>query len=204
MMKKSAIRVASITALAIGLSACGGIRPFGRGGDPAPLPPPPPPPAAEDTLPPPPPPPPMEDYLPDLPPPPPPPPPPEFSIMPGSAEDFQNSAGSMIYFDVGSHTLRADAKESLERQAMWLKQYPGVMVQLAGNCDERGTREFNLALGARRANAVKSYLLAQGVAASRVSTTSYGKERPVDPRSTEEAWAMNRNVQTEIVSGTVQ
>jgi peptidoglycan-associated lipoprotein len=207
-MYKHALKLVSIIVLAASLSGCGGgLNPFKRHGDPAPLPPPPPPPAAEETLPPPPP-PPEEEVMPDVPPPPPlPEPEPSsatISVLPGSLEDFQNAAGATIYFDVGAQILRADAKDTLQRQAMWLNQYPSVMVQVAGNCDERGTREFNLALGARRANAVKAYLVAQGVAASRITTVSYGKERPVDPSSTEEAWALNRNALTELLSGMAQ
>ena len=92
---------------------------------------------------------------------------------------------------------------TLSEQAAWLQSYSDVKVQIAGNCDERGTREYNLALGARRANAVKDYLVGLGVDPSRITTISYGKERPIDPRSNEEAWALNRNAHTVIVSGAV-
>jgi len=84
----------------------------------------------------------------------------------------------------------------LLKQASWLQQYPDVAIQIEGHADERGTREYNLALGERRATAAKNYLVSLGVAASRLSTVSYGKERPVDPASTEEAWAKNRRAVT--------
>ena len=89
----------------------------------------------------------------------------------------------------------------LQRQAAWLARYPSVRVNIEGNCDERGTREYNLALGARRANAVKEYLVSLGVAASRVETISYGKERPICSESTESCWAQNRRGVTAISAG---
>jgi peptidoglycan-associated lipoprotein len=121
----------------------------------------------------------------------------------GSVEDFRVSVGDRIFFGYDSHDLTAEARSVLERQAAWLRQYPAVRVQVAGNCDERGTREYNLALGARRAASVRDYLVSLGVEGARVSTTSYGKERPLDPRHTEEAWSVNRNGHTEIVSGAI-
>jgi len=123
--------------------------------------------------------------------------------VPGSVQDFQVSVGDRVYFDTDQFTLRPDARASLEKQAAWLAKYPQVHVVIEGNCDERGTREYNLALGARRAQATKDYLVNLGVAPSRVSTVSYGKERPLDPRSNEAAWAQNRNSHTNIVSGAV-
>ncbi len=107
--------------------------------------------------------------------------------LPGSVQD--------------SYDIRADAMPVLDAQAAWLRQYPGVKVRVEGNCDERGTREYNLALGARRANAVRDYLASRGVASSRIVTLSWGKERPIDPGSNEEAWARNRNGHTVIVEG---
>ena len=123
--------------------------------------------------------------------------------VPGSAEDFRVSVGDRIFFGYDRFDLTPEARSVLERQAAWLRQYPNVRVLVAGNCDERGTREYNLALGARRAAAARDYLASLGVAANRMETVSYGKERPLDPRANEEAWSVNRNAQTQIVSGAV-
>jgi peptidoglycan-associated lipoprotein len=121
----------------------------------------------------------------------------------GSAEDFRVSVGDRVFFGYDRFDLTPEARSVLERQAAWLRQYPNVRILVAGNCDERGTREYNLALGARRAAAARDYLVSLGVAANRVETVSYGKERPLDPRSNEEAWSVNRNAHTQIVSGAV-
>jgi peptidoglycan-associated lipoprotein len=121
------------------------------------------------------------------------------SIVPGSQEDLEQNAGHRVFFGFDQYTLTPQAQTTLARQAQWLKQYPQVKILLAGNCDERGTREYNLALGARRAEAARAYLVSMGVDGSRITTVSYGKERPLDPRSTEEAWAVNRNSTTTIV-----
>ncbi|MDE1173776.1 MAG: peptidoglycan-associated lipoprotein Pal [Parvibaculaceae bacterium] len=125
---------------------------------------------------------------------------PTSSIVPGSAEDFEQNVGNRVYFDLNQSTLTDEARATLQKQAAWLKTYPSVALTVEGNCDERGTREYNLALGARRANAAKSYLVGLGVEASRLTTISYGKERPIDPASNEEAWAKNRNA-TSVISG---
>lgn len=134
-----------------------------------------------------------------------PPPPVQRNVgpVPGSIEDFQRTVGDRVYFDYDRYDLTPDARATLEKQAAWLQRYPSVRLRLAGNCDERGTREYNLALGARRANAAKEYLTSLGVSSDRIETVSYGKERPIDPRSTEEAWSRNRNSHSEIVSGAV-
>ena len=121
----------------------------------------------------------------------------------GSAEDFRVNVGDRIFYGLDRSDLSAEARQVLQRQAQWLQRYSGVQVLVAGNCDERGTREYNLALGARRAAAARDYLISLGVPAGRIQTVSYGKERPLDPRSNEEAWAVNRNAQTQIVSGAV-
>lgn len=121
--------------------------------------------------------------------------------VPGSARDFVINAGDIVYFDLDSSTLRADAHPILEAQASWLRRYPAVRVRIEGNCDERGTREYNFALGARRANAVREFLVGRGLTSARIETISYGKERPVDPGSTEGAWAHNRNARTAITDG---
>lgn len=123
--------------------------------------------------------------------------------VPGSVADFQASVSDRVFFDVDQYSLRPDARATLEKQAAWLAKYPTVRVMIEGNADERGTREYNLALGARRASATKDYLVSLGVAANRVETVSYGKERPIDPRSNETAWSLNRNGHTSITSGAV-
>ena len=107
------------------------------------------------------------------------------------------------YLRRGLHEWKARARGVLQRQAQWLQRYPNVQVLIAGNADERGTREYNLALGARRANATRDFLSSLGVSGARMQTISYGKERPIDPRSSEEGWAINRNAHTQIVSGAV-
>ena len=127
--------------------------------------------------------------------------PPLYVAKPGSVEEFSTSAGDRIYFAYNSYTLSAEARATLSKQAAWLNSYPRTRALLAGNCDERGTREYNLALGARRASAVKEYLVNLGVDPSRMTTISYSKERPIDPRSMGEAWSINRNTHTAIVSG---
>ncbi|MBI3516355.1 MAG: peptidoglycan-associated lipoprotein Pal [Proteobacteria bacterium] len=112
--------------------------------------------------------------------------------VPGSKEDFVANVGDRVFFAFDKSNLSADASRTLERQAAWLRQWSNQRLTIEGHCDERGTREYNLALGERRANAVKDYLVAQGISASRLSTISYGKERPVVLGSNEAAWAQNR------------
>ena len=110
----------------------------------------------------------------------------------GSAEDFVVNVGDRIFFGVDHYDLSPEARDVLERQSAWLARYPMVTIIVAGHADERGTREYNLALGERRATAVKNYLAALGIDPNRVRTISYGKERPVDPRSSDDAWSKNR------------
>ena len=119
----------------------------------------------------------------------------------GSIQDFTVNVGDRVYFELDQSRLDGDDQEILQRQAAWLQSYPGVRILVAGNCDERGTREYNLALGARRANTVKQYLVSLGVDPARIETISYGKERPIATASTEAAWAKNRNGFTQILSG---
>lgn len=121
--------------------------------------------------------------------------------LPGSQQDFVVNVGDRIYFDYDSYSVRGDAGPLLDGQASWLKRYPAVMVRIEGNCDERGTAEYNLALGARRANAVREYLVAHGVEPSRITTVSYGKEKPIDSGSGDSADQHNRNGHTAIVGG---
>ena len=123
------------------------------------------------------------------------------SAIPGSEQDFVVNVGDRIYFDLDSYDVRPEAMPRLDAQAQWLQRYPGVAVRIEGNADERGTREYNLALGARRAEAVRTYLINRGVPAGRIDTISFGKERPIAEGSNEEAWARNRNAHTAIVSG---
>lgn len=124
-----------------------------------------------------------------------------LGAVPGSQQVFVVNVGERVYFDFDRYDIRADAQPILSAQAAWLRRYPSVRVRIEGNTDEMGTREYNLALGARRANAVRDFLVSNGVTADRISTVSYGKEQPIDPGSTEEAHAQNRNARTAIVSG---
>ncbi len=119
---------------------------------------------------------------------------------PGSREDFRVSAGDRVFFGYDQYTLSPEAREALRRQAAWLKAYPAARIKIAGHCDERGTREYNLALGARRAQSAYDYLVSLGISPSRMTTISYGKELPFDPGSSEQARAVNRNAHTQITS----
>ena len=121
--------------------------------------------------------------------------------VPGSVRDFVVNVGDRVYFDFDKYDIRDDAKPILDAQAAWLNRYPAVRVRIEGNCDELGTREYNFALGERRANAVKVFLESKGVAGDRISTVSYGKEKPIDFGSGDEARAHNRNAHTDILSG---
>ena len=121
--------------------------------------------------------------------------------IPGSVQDFVINIGERIYFDTDEYVVRSDAQPVLAAQAQWLNRYQGVRVRIEGNADERGTREYNLALGARRANAVREFLVGQGVSGARIETLSYGKERPIDAGTSEDAWAKNRNARTAITDG---
>lgn len=123
------------------------------------------------------------------------------AVVPGSEQDFVVNVGDRVYFDLDSYQINTSAYPRLDAQADWLRRYPQVTVRIEGNADERGTREYNLALGARRAEAVRTYLVNRGVPASRIDTISFGKERPIAEGSNEDAWARNRNAHTAIVSG---
>ena len=116
------------------------------------------------------------------------------AVIPGSNADFlaQMNGRNVIYFDTDKFNIDATDAAALRTQAEWLSRYPGKRITIEGHCDERGTREYNLALGERRANAVYDYLLALGIQANRLRTISYGKERPAVLGSNEEAWAQNR------------
>ena len=118
--------------------------------------------------------------------------------VPGSEEDLVANVGDRVFYDFNRSSLKPDARATLDRQSAWLAKYASVGVQVAGNCDERGTEEYNLALGQRRANAAADYLKAKGVPGSRITTISYGKDRPTAMGSNEQAWAQNRNAITSV------
>jgi peptidoglycan-associated lipoprotein len=126
---------------------------------------------------------------------------PTSTIVPGSAEDLRVNVGDTVHFGYNEYNVGDSDKAILGRQAAWLAKYPSVRVTIEGHADERGTREYNLALGARRANAVKEVLVSQGVSTGRVETVSYGKERPVCTESGEECWAQNRRGVTTVTGG---
>jgi peptidoglycan-associated lipoprotein len=126
---------------------------------------------------------------------------PTSSIIPGSAEDLRVNVGDTVHFAVNEYNIEDADKALLGRQAAWLAKYPSVRVTVEGHADERGTREYNLALGARRANAVKEFLVSQGVSTGRVETVSYGKERPICTESGEGCWSQNRRGVTTVTGG---
>jgi len=115
---------------------------------------------------------------------------------PGSPQEFTVKVGDRIFFDTDSSAIRADAQATLARQAQWLAQYPTYQITVEGHADERGTREYNLALGARRAASARDFLVARGVAAARINTISYGKERPVAVCDDISCWSQNRRAVT--------
>ena len=117
-------------------------------------------------------------------------------VTPGTQEDLVANVGDRIFFDTNGYAVSPEGQATLQRQAQWLKTYPNVRVTIEGHADERGTREYNLALGERRANSVKDYLVNLGVDSSRITTISYGKERPVALCSDESCWSQNRRAVT--------
>lgn len=116
--------------------------------------------------------------------------------MPGTPEDFRIGARDLVYFSSDSSDLTPEAQQTLAQQARWLQQYPQHQVMVEGHADERGTREYNLALGARRAQSVRNFLASQGVSHARMRTISYGKERPVAICDDISCWSQNRRAQT--------
>lgn len=122
------------------------------------------------------------------------------TAAPGSQQEFTVSVGDRVFFDTDSSVIRGDAQATLIRQAQWLNQYPSYAITIEGHADERGTREYNIALGERRANAAKNYLVSLGVPADRITTVSYGKERPIALGSNEQAWARNRRAVTIVLN----
>jgi len=127
-------------------------------------------------------------------------------VVPGSLADFQKVVGTndTVHFDYDKYTVRDADKDAIQIQADWLKKYPAVKVTVQGYADERGTREYNLALGARRANSAKEALIADGVSADRIETISYGKEKPICTESNEDCYAQNRRGVTVIASGAAE
>jgi peptidoglycan-associated lipoprotein len=123
------------------------------------------------------------------------------SATPGSPQDFTVNVGDRIFFDTDSSSIRADAQQTLSKQAQWLNQYPNYRVTVEGHADERGTREYNLALGARRAEATRDYLASQGVQGNRMRTISYGKEKPVAVCDDISCWSQNRRAVTALNGG---
>ena len=123
------------------------------------------------------------------------------ALAPETQEYFVVEVGDRVFFGFDEFTLTERAREVLERQAEWLRAYPGVQVAIEGHTDERGTREYNLALGERRANAVMNYLVALGIDPGRMRTVSWGKERPAALGSNQTAWALNRRSVTTITNG---
>jgi len=118
------------------------------------------------------------------------------AARPGTQQDFTVNVGDRIFFDTDSSVVRADAQQILARQAQWLNQYPSYAITIEGHADERGTREYNIALGARRAAAARDFLVSRGVAANRLKTISYGKERPVAVCDDISCWSQNRRAVT--------
>ncbi len=124
-----------------------------------------------------------------------------MSAAPGTVGDFNQNVGDRVYFIVDQSSLTPEAQETLRRQAQWLQQYQGVTIQVEGHADERGTREYNIALSARRATAAREFLIANGVTGNRISSIAYGKERPVAVCDAEQCYAQNRRAVTVITGG---
>ena len=119
-------------------------------------------------------------------------------IVAGSQEDLIVNVGDRVFFGYDSSDLDSDALELLQDQVAWLKQNSGVSITIEGHCDERGTREYNLALGEKRAQAVKNYMTSLGISSSQISTISFGKERPAVVGSNDGAWSQNRRSVTTV------
>ena len=126
---------------------------------------------------------------------------PGAAAVPGSEQDFTVNVGDRVFFMEDQSSLTPEAQETLRRQSQWLNQYGKVTVQVEGHADERGTREYNIALSARRATAAREFLIAQGVAANRISSIAYGKERPAALCDAEQCWSQNRRAVTVITGG---
>lgn len=118
------------------------------------------------------------------------------AITPGTQRDFATNVGDIVYFSTDSTDLTPEAQQTLQKQSQWLRQYPQFTITIEGHADERGTREYNIALGARRATTVRGFLAQNGINASRIRTISYGKERPVAVCDDISCWSQNRRAQT--------
>ena len=125
--------------------------------------------------------------------------PPPSGPLAGSKADFAVKATDRVYFDYDAYNLDSDDQRSLSSQIAWLKQFPSTRVEVQGHADERGTRDYNIALGERRAQSVKSFLVTQGIAETRIQTISFGKDKPLDPGHDEAAWSRNRNAFTNVI-----
>jgi peptidoglycan-associated lipoprotein len=121
--------------------------------------------------------------------------------VPGSAADFSTNVGDRVLFAMDQSGLSPEARETLLKQATWLQQYPEISIQVEGHADERGTREYNISLSARRATAVRNFLISQGISEDRIASIAYGKERPATFCDEEECWSQNRRAVTVITSG---
>jgi peptidoglycan-associated lipoprotein len=123
------------------------------------------------------------------------------AATPGSAQDFVVNVGDRVFFDTDQTDLSPTAIATLDKQAQWLSRYPRYTFLIEGHADERGTREYNFSLGARRAQAVRDYLASRGISASRIRTVSYGKERPVAVCNDISCWSQNRRAVTVLDAG---
>ena len=123
---------------------------------------------------------------------------PQGGPAPGTQADLVVNVGDRVFFGTDRYDLSAEARQILDNQAAWLQKYPSLSITIEGHADERGTREYNLALGERRANSVRNYLAALGVNASQIQTVSYGKERPAVPGANDAAWSQNRRGVTKV------
>ncbi len=123
------------------------------------------------------------------------------AASPGTQRDFTQNVGDLVYFSSDSVDLTPEATQTLAKQAQWLQQYPQYTITIEGHADERGTREYNIALGAKRATSVRNYLASNGVTAQRIRTISYGKERPVAVCNDISCWSQNRRAQTVLNTG---
>ncbi|MBX9684406.1 MAG: peptidoglycan-associated lipoprotein Pal [Hyphomicrobium sp.] len=123
------------------------------------------------------------------------------SATPGSQRDFTQNVGDIVYFSTDQTDLTPEGQQILSKQAQWLQQYPQYTITIEGHADERGTREYNIALGAKRATSVRNYLAQNGIGAQRIRTISYGKERPVAVCNDISCWSQNRRAQTVLNTG---
>ncbi|MCV0427333.1 MAG: peptidoglycan-associated lipoprotein Pal [Roseibium sp.] len=124
------------------------------------------------------------------------------NVTPGTGQDFVVNVGDRVFFEEDQSTLNSQGQSTLSNQAKWLNKFSQYTITVEGHADERGTRQYNIALGARRAQAARDYLVAQGVSASRIKTISYGKERPVAVCNDNSCWSQNRRAVTVLNNAT--